>query len=68
MIIYAETTRQDLLEQVISQNQHKNGVRYDQVLTEEFGNKGPFADYYIRQIDKALSLCDQLHAEFEQTQ
>jgi len=69
LITYADIMNQDSFEQAVSQNQHKKGVRYDyQLLTEDFGNKGPFADYYIRQIDKALSLCDQLHAEFEQTQ
>ena len=61
LIIYAEITRQDLLEQVISQNQYKQGQRYDQVLTEEFGNKGPFSDYYIERIDQSLKLCEDLH-------
>jgi len=60
LIIYAEVARQDLLEEVIRQNKHKNGERYDRVLTEEFGNKGPFADYYIKRIDQSLDLCEEL--------
>ena len=68
LIIYAEIARQDFLEQVISQNKHSNSERYDQVLTEEFGNKGPFADYYIERIDQSLDLCEQLLAELESEQ
>ena len=62
LIIYAEIARQDFLEQIIN---HKRGERYDQVLTEEFGNKGPFADYYIERIDQSLDLCEQLLREIE---
>jgi len=65
LIIYAEVTRQDFLEQVINQNQYEHGERYDKVLTEEFGNKGPFADYYIERIDQSLDLCEQLLGELE---
>jgi len=65
LITYAEIATQDLLEQLIKQNQYKHGERYDQVLTEEFGNKGPFADYYIERIDQSLDLCKQLSAELE---
>ncbi len=63
LITYAEIARQDLLEQIINQNQYKHGQRFDQVLTEEFGNKGPFADYYIERIDQSLELCEQLLGE-----
>jgi hypothetical protein len=68
LITYAEIATQDLLEQLIKQNQYKHGERYDQVLTEEFGNKGPFADYYIERIDQSLDLCKQLSGELESMQ
>ncbi|MHC4465731.1 MAG: hypothetical protein ACYSYW_04180 [Planctomycetota bacterium] len=69
LVIYAEVTRQDLIEQLINQNhQFNNGERYDQVLTEDFGNKGPFADYYVERIDQSLDLCEQLLSEFENVQ
>jgi hypothetical protein len=68
LITYAEIATQDLLEQLIKQNQYKHGERYDQVLTEDFGNKGPFADYYIERIDQSLDLCKQLSAELESMQ
>jgi hypothetical protein len=68
LIIYAEIARQDFLEQIIKQNQYKHGERYDQVLTEEFGNKGPFADYYIERIDQSLDLCKELSQNFESKQ
>ncbi|MHC4463283.1 MAG: hypothetical protein ACYS30_17900 [Planctomycetota bacterium] len=68
LIIYAEIATQDLLEQLIKQNQYKHGERYDQVLTEEFGNKASFADYYIERIDQSLDLCKQLSAELESIQ
>ena len=68
LITYAEIARQDFLEQIIKQNQYKHGERYDQLLTEEFGNKGPFADYYIERIDRSLDLCEQLLAELEPEQ
>jgi hypothetical protein len=68
LIIYAEVVRQDLLEEVIRQNKHKNGERYDRVLTEEFGNKGPFADYYIERIDQSLDLCEELMEGLELVQ
>ena len=68
LIIYAEVTRQDFIEQLVDQNhQFNNSERYDQVLTEEFGNKGSFADYYIDRIDQSLDLCEQLLAELEPT-
>jgi hypothetical protein len=38
------------------------------VFTEEFGNKGPFADYYIERIDQSLNLCEQLLSEFDYVQ
>jgi hypothetical protein len=69
LIRYAEIASQDLIEQLISQNhQFDPGERFDQVLTEEFGNKGPFADYYIERIDQSLVLCEQLLAELESMQ
>jgi hypothetical protein len=68
LIIYAEIARQDLLEETFSQGKHKRGQRYDQVLTTEFGNKGPFADYYIERIDQSLDLCRQLFEELEPRQ
>ena len=68
LITYAEIASQDLLEQIINQNQYKRGERYDQVLTEEFGNKGPFADYYIERIDQSLDLCEQLLEGLESEQ
>ena len=68
LITNAEIATQDLLEHLIMQNQYKHGVSYDQVLTEEFGNKGPFADYYIERIDQSLDLCKQLSAELESMQ
>ena len=68
LIIYAEVAREDFLEQTIEQNQYKHGERYDQVLTEEFGNKGPFADYYIERIDQSLDLCEQLFEGLESEQ
>ena len=68
LITYAEVARQDFLEQIINQNQYKHGERYDQVLTEEFGNKGPFANYYIERIDQSLDLCEQLLTELESNQ
>ena len=39
-----------------------------QILTEEFGNKESFADYFIEQIDQALNLSKQLHEVLEYTQ
>lgn len=68
LITYAEITRQDFLEQIIKQNQYKHGERYDQVLKEEFGNKGPFADYYIERIDQSLDLCKELSERIESKQ
>ena len=68
LITYAEIARQDFIEQIINQNQFNRGEKYHQVLTEEFGNKGPFADYYIERIDQSLDLCAQLLGELESTQ
>jgi hypothetical protein len=69
LITYAEIARQDFIEQLMRQNhQFDRGERFDQVLTEEFGNKGPFADYYIERIDQSLDLCEQLLAELESMQ
>ena len=68
LITYAEIARQDFLEQIIKQNQYKHGERYDQLLTEEFGNKGPFADYYIERIDQSLDLCKELSQSIESKQ
>jgi len=68
LITYAEIATQDTLEQIIKQNQYKHGERYDQVLTEEFGNKGPFADYYIERIDQSLDLCKELSQSVESKQ
>ena len=68
LITYAEIARQDFLEQIIKQNQYKHGERYDQVLTEEFGNKGPFADYYIERIEQSLDLCKELSERIESKQ
>ncbi|MHC4123636.1 MAG: hypothetical protein ACYSSI_08705 [Planctomycetota bacterium] len=66
LIIYAEVTRQDFIEQIIKQNQHdKLAEKSEQVLTKEFDNKGSFADYYIERIDQSLDLCEQLLAELE---
>ena len=65
LITYAEIARQDLIEQVIKQNRLNREERYHQVLTKEFGNKGPFADYYIERIDQSLDLCEELLEEFE---
>ncbi|MHC4738966.1 MAG: hypothetical protein ACYS9Y_08700 [Planctomycetota bacterium] len=64
LITYAEVMSQDFVEQIIRQNQHEQlAEKFEQVLTEEFGNKGPFADYYIERIDQSLDLCRQLLAE-----
>jgi hypothetical protein len=68
LITYAEIATQDFLEQIIRQNQYKHGERYDQVLTEEFGNKGPFAHYYIERIDQSLDLCKELSQSVESKQ
>ncbi|HIJ70751.1 MAG TPA: hypothetical protein HPP87_05225 [Planctomycetes bacterium] len=65
LIIYAEIASQDHLEEIFSQGKFKRGQRYDQVLTAEFGDKGPFADYYIERIDQSLDLCRQLFEELE---
>jgi len=63
LITYAEITSIDFVEQIIKQNQHdKLAEKFEQVLTEEFGNKGRFADYYIERIDQSLDLCGQLGA------
>ena len=53
------------IKKTVGQNQYDRDERYNQVLTEEFGEKGPFADYYIEQIDQSLALCDQLSAELK---
>ena len=66
LITYAEIARQDFIEEVFRQKQFNRSGNYDRIiLTEEFGNKGPFADYYIERIDKSLGLCQQLLKEFE---
>jgi hypothetical protein len=66
LITYAEIARQDFFEQVIRQKQFNRSEKYDQIiLIEEFGNKGPFADYYIERIDQSLDLCKQLLKELE---
>ena len=66
LIMYAEVARQDLIEELSNQNYQFNHVdKFDQVLTEQFGNKGRFADYYIERIDESLALCDQLSAELK---
>ena len=64
LITYAEIMSIDFVEQIIKQNQHdKLAEKFEQVLTEEFGNKGRFADYYIERIDQSLDLCGQLGAD-----
>ena len=69
LITYAEITSIDFVEQIIKQNQHdKLAEKFEQVLTEEFGNKGPFADYYIERIDQSLDLCKELSQNVESTQ
>jgi hypothetical protein len=65
LITYAEIARWDFIKKTVGQNQYDRDERYNQVLTEEFGEKGPFADYYIEQIDQSLALCDQLSAELK---
>ena len=69
LITYAEVMSQDFVEQIIRQNQHDQlAEKFEQVLTENFGNKGPFANYYIERIDQSLDLCRQLLAELESLQ
>ena len=69
LITYAEITSLDFVEQIIKQNQHdKLAEKFEQVLTEEFGNKGRFADYYIERIDQSLDLCKELSQNFESKQ
>lgn len=69
LIIYAEIASQDLIDQLFKQNyQFNRDERFHQVLTEEFGNKGPFADYYIERIDQSLDLCEQLLRELKSEQ
>jgi hypothetical protein len=69
LITYAEIASQDYLEQIIRENRYDTDAEtFDQVLTEEFGDKGPFADYYIERIDQSLDLCDQLSEGLESEQ
>jgi len=69
LITYAEVMSQDFVEQIIRQNQYDQlAEKFEQVLTEEFGNKGSFADYYIKRIDQSLDLYGQLLAELESLQ
>ena len=69
LITYAEITSLDFVEQIIKQDQHdKLAEKFEQVLTEEFGNKGRFADYYIERIDQSLDLCKELSQNFESKQ
>lgn len=67
LITYAKTTRQDFMEQETKLYGFEDGTRYDQVLIEEFDNKGTFTDYYIERIDQSLDLCRQLSDEFGST-
>ncbi len=68
LITYAEIANQDYLEKMIKLNQYKPGQRHDHVLTEEFGSRGAFSDYYIEQIDQGLELCEELLTEFKPVQ
>ncbi len=69
LITYAEIASQDYLEQIIKENRYDTDAeKFDQVLTEEFGDKGPFADYYIERIDQSLDLCEQLFEGLESEQ
>ncbi|MHC4212561.1 MAG: hypothetical protein ACYSWP_04205 [Planctomycetota bacterium] len=65
LITYAEIASQDYLEKMIKQNQYKPGQRHDHVLTEEFGSRGSFSDYYIERIDQSLGLCEEILTEFQ---
>jgi len=55
------------MEQEVELYGFEDGKRYDQVLIEEFDNKGTFTDYYIERIDQSLDLCRQLSDEFGST-
>ena len=69
LIIYAEIASQDYLEQIIKENRYDTDAeKFDQVLTKEFGDKGPFADYYIERIDQSLDLCEHLFEGLESEQ
>lgn len=69
LITYAEIASQDYLEQIIKENRYDTDAeKFDQVLTKEFGDKGPFADYYIERIDQSLDLCEQLFEGLESEQ
>ncbi|MHC4639839.1 MAG: hypothetical protein ACYTBV_20450 [Planctomycetota bacterium] len=68
LIQYAKTKRQDFIEELISRKQYNNRERYIQVLTEDFGENGSFADYYIDRINQSLDLCEQLLALLESVQ
>ena len=63
LITYVEVAQEDFVDRMHSQNQYDLDEEYDKVLTEEFGNKGRFADYYIERIDQSLDLCGQLEAD-----
>jgi hypothetical protein len=63
LITYAEIARWDFIEKTVGQDKSDRDERYNQVLTKEFGNKGPFAGYYIERINQSLALCDQLSAQ-----
>jgi hypothetical protein len=64
LIAYATIASGDIRQN----NEFHDPEQVYRVLTEEFGNKGPFADYYIERIDQSLGLCEQLLQELESDQ
>ena len=64
LISYATITSGDIRQT----NEYHNPEEVRRVLTEEFGNKASFADYFIDRIDQSLDLCEQLLRELESKQ
>jgi hypothetical protein len=64
LITYATIASWDLQQT----NQTQQDEAFAQILTKEFANRGPFADYLLEQIDQSLDMCRQLLAELESEQ
>ncbi len=64
LIAYATIASGDIRQN----NEFHDPEQVYRVLTEKFGKKESFADYYIERIDQSLDLCEQLLRELESEQ